>query len=156
MDGGTFDEDALERLAEATPHMREVALRKAEIARFLIKGGVQNGCGISRAILTAARQTFDCQHTDRAALRKISLEVEGVDPINFAPALLPLFTRKGGRRAEISEEAWSFFMTVIRDAVAQYPLVEAWRDVRDVASKRRWQWPTQVTVWRRWNALSEA
>ncbi|MFN9939108.1 MAG: DNA-binding domain-containing protein, partial [bacterium] len=75
-----------------------------------------------------------------------------MDPINFAPALLPRYT--GGRDgAPMSREAWAFFMTTIRDAGPQFPLRQAWRDVRDVARKRGWAWPSFPTVWRRWNAL---
>lgn len=156
LEGGAFDAEAHESFAAATPHMRAVALRKADIARFLVKAGVRRGCGISRAIEMAARQTFGDDLTNRQSLRMISLAVEGIDPVNFAPALLPQYARGGRPEVAISEEAWSFFMTTLRDAGPEFPLVQAWRDVRDIAAKRGWNWPPYVTVWRRWDALPKA
>ena len=70
------------------------------------------------------------------SLRRILRAVGGLDPVNFAPALLPGYARAGSPPAEISDEAWSFFMTTLRDAGPQFPLKQAWRDVRDVARKR--------------------
>lgn len=44
-------------------------------------------------------------------------------------------------------------MTIVRDASPDFPLRQAWRDVRDIAKLRGWDWPSYVTVNRRWNAL---
>jgi putative transposase len=81
--------------------------------------------------------------------------VKGVDPINFAPALLDGNTQ-GGARCDVSPMAWRFFMTLIRDAAPDWPLISAWRHVRDVAEIEGWDWPSFPTVWRRWNELPEA
>lgn len=156
LDGGEFDAGAHDLFAAATPHMRKVALHKAEIARFLLKAGVRKGRGVTRAVEAQAQATFGKDLTNRQALRRISLAVEGVDPVNFAPALLHDYARTGSPAAEISEEAWSYFMTTLRDAGPEFPLVQAWRDVRDLAAHRGWNWPPYVTVWRRWDTLPEA
>ncbi|RBO54522.1 hypothetical protein DSD19_03830 [Rhodovulum sp. BSW8] len=58
--------------------------------------------------------------------------------------------------AEVSDEAWQFFVTTIRDAAPELPLWQAWRDVRDVARRKGWAWPSWPTVYRRWQALPEA
>lgn len=89
-------------------------------------------------------------------LRRILRAVEGVAPVNFTPALMPEFSRGGRPQDKVSAEAWSFFMTTIRDAGPQFPFKQAWRDVRDVARKRGWQWPAYRTVLRRWDDLLEA
>lgn len=47
-------------------------------------------------------------------------------------------------------------MTIIRDAGEEFPLKQAWRDVRDLKNKMGWQWPSYVTINRRWNGLPEA
>ncbi len=156
LDGGEFDVEAHERFLAATPKMRAVALRKAEIARFLAKAGVRNGRGLTRAVCAAAQAALGDDYTSAMPLRRISQSVEGVDPVNFAAALLPDYDRTGRPAVEISEGAWAFFMTTLRDAGPQFPLKQAWRDVRDVARKTGWNWPKYETVWRRWNALPEA
>lgn len=152
---GEYDDAAHTRFVAATPAMQASALRKAEIARFLVKGGARS-CRLTRALCEATREKFGADGTDKMTLRRILRAVDGVDPINFVPALAPGYARKGAGAVEISEEAWAFFMTTIRDAGPQFPLKQAWRDVRDVASKRGWQWATYQTVWRRWDALPEA
>lgn len=152
---GVHDEAAHDRFAEATPAMQAVALRKAEIARFLVKGGASTK-SLPGPLCDATREKFGADGTAKMTLRRILRAVDGVDPINFAPALAPSYARKGAGAVEISEEAWAFFMTTIRDAGPQLPLKQAWRDVRDVASKHGWQWATYQTAWRRWDALPEA
>ena len=47
-------------------------------------------------------------------------------------------------------------MTVIRDAAPEFPIKQAWRDVRDIAKVKDWQWPPYVTINCRWNALPKA
>lgn len=153
---GSYDDAAHERFADATPAMQSVALRKAEIARFLIAGGASEGRGLTGALIEQARAKFGPDGTDKMTLRRIVRGVAGVDPVNFAPALLPAHTRAGSPPADISPEAWAYFMTTIRDAGPHFPLAQAWRDVRDLARKRGWAWPKYITVWRRWDAMTEA
>lgn len=60
-------------------------------------------------------------------------------------------------RAEIHPKAWSFFLTRLRDAAPEWPLVVAWREVRDVSSAMGWgKPPSYITFTRRWNALPVA
>ena len=47
-------------------------------------------------------------------------------------------------------------MTAIRDGGEEFPLVSAWRDARDLAPAKGWQWPPYTTVLRRWKSLFEA
>lgn len=151
---GAHDQDAHDRFVEATPAMQATALRKAEIARFLVKGGA-SGKGLPGLLCEAAREVFGSEGTDKMTLRRILRAVDGVDPVNYAPALLPAYLRTS-TEAEISGEAWAFFMTTISRAAPWFPLAQAWRDVRDLAKARGWQWPSCRTVMRRWDALPDA
>lgn len=153
---GDYDDAAHERFADATPAMQAAALRKAEIARFLVAGGASEGRGLTCTLIEQSRAKFGAEGTDKMTLRRILRTVAGVAPVNFAPALLPSHSRMGKPPAEFSAEAWAYFLTTIRDGGPQFPLVQAWRDVRDVARKRGWAWPKYITVWRRWDALPEA
>lgn len=146
---GSYDDAAHEAFAAATPAMQAIALRKAEIARFLVKGGAGAGFGLSANLMASVRQKFGADGTDRMTLRRILQAVEGIDPVNFAPALAPRFFRGGRPQSKISDQAWAFFMTTIRDAGPQFPLKQAWRDVRDAARRHRWEWPPYRTVMRR-------
>lgn len=117
---GDYDDAAHERFAEATTAMQVIALRKAEIARFLVKAGAGAAFGLSASLVQAVRQQFGSDGTDRMTLRRILRAVEGVAPINFAPTLMPEFSRGGRPQDKVSAEAWSFFMTTIRDAGPQF------------------------------------
>lgn len=156
LDAGEYDDELHHRFAQATPTMQSRALRKAEIARFLTKAGASNGCRLAVNIISAVQAKFGPDGTTEPSLRRILQAVAEVDPVNFAPALLPGYERLGRPTVEISGEAWAYFMTTIRDAGPHFPLTQAWRDVRDVSKKLGWSWPKYVTVWRRWNALPEA
>lgn len=152
---GDYDDVAHERFLAATPAMQAVALRKTEIAQFLVKGGASSG-RLPGALCEAVRQKFGPESTDKTTLRRILRAVDGIDPVNFAPALMPGYAREGAPVAETSPQAWAYFLTTIRDAGPHFPLKQAWRDVRDVARKQGWEWPCYQTIWRRWNALPEA
>lgn len=104
--------------------MQATALRKAEIARYLVKGEA-SCCSLPSMLCDATRQEFGDEGTDRMTLRRIMRAVDGVDPINFAPALMPDYARQGRKAADISAEAWAFFMTKIRDAGPEFPLMQA-------------------------------
>ncbi|WP_245629290.1 transposase domain-containing protein [Celeribacter indicus] len=60
------------------------------------------------------------------------------------------------KQTEMSEDAWRFFMTLIRDAAPDWPLREAWRRVRDAGPAMSWTVPSYSTFYRRWNGLAEA
>ena len=107
------------------------------------------------ARLAAVRSAFPDETVSAASLRRIETAVEGADPINFAPALLPGW-KPGGQRSAISDDAWRLFLTLIRNAGPDWPLKSAWRDVRDLAAKEGWDWPSYSSVNRRWSALPEA
>lgn len=153
LEPGAWDAEAQERFLDATPAMRSAALRRAEVARFLVTRRGQMRWG---QLVHAAQDRFGPKGTSEASLIRILQQIEGVAPINFAAALVHDYARDGGRKAAMSAEAWSFFLTTLRDAGPQFPLRQAWRDVRDVARKQGWAWPSLPTVFRRWDALDPA
>jgi len=93
-------------------------------------------------------------------LKRLSKAVEGVDPINFAPAfcpgpfapaLLPGHGKSGPPSAEPPPEAWALFLSILQKAGEDFPLIAAWRDVTDLKGLKGWEWPSIATVRRRWN-----
>jgi putative transposase len=146
---GAYDDAAHKALMKAPASLRDEAERRAEIARFVLGLGGELSLA---AKAKAARAEFGADGTSEASVKRLLKAVAGVDPINFAPALLPRY-KSAKEGVPMSPDAWAFFMTTIRDAGPQFPLRQAWRDVRDVARKRGWAWPSFPTVWRRWNAL---
>lgn len=152
LDQGEYDDAAHRLFMEAAPARRERAERKAQVAAVLISLGKLVPWDERLQII---HTRFGEKGHSKRRLKAILKAVKGIDPINFAPALLDGNTN-GGKRAEISPKAWQLFMTLIRDAAPDWPLISAWRDVRDVAEIEGWEWPKNfVTVWRRWNELSE-
>ncbi|PKP70249.1 MAG: hypothetical protein CVT82_07010 [Alphaproteobacteria bacterium HGW-Alphaproteobacteria-4] len=153
LEPGEWDAEAQVCFLDATPTMRSAALRRAEIARFMLARQEHMGSG---ALARAVRERFGSVGTSEISLRRIREQIKGVAPINYAPALLHDYAREGGKRAAMSEEAWAFFMTTLRDAGPQFPLRQAWRDVRDISRKMGWACPSFTTVFRRWSALDPA
>lgn len=149
---GTYDDLAHEVFADAPPKMRAEAERKAAVARLLLTAGKLLSWPEKVALVAAQ---LGAKGASEASLRRLLSDVEGVEPINFAPALLADYS--GGRkREEMSPEAWSYFLTALRDGGEGFPLGSAWRDVRDLAPAQGWKWPSRPTVFRRWEELSEA
>lgn len=153
LDPGTYDDAAHEVLAEASPARRDRAERKAAIVRMLTAlraQGVKEGESFA-----LVREKFGDKGTSKPSLKRLLKAVQGVDPINYAPALLDDY-KATVKRAEFSEEAWQFFLTLIRDAAPEWPLTSAWRDVRDAGKAMGWAVPSYQVFYRRWNELSEA
>lgn len=150
---GTYDDDAHADMMDATPAMRAAAEAKAAIARDFLAIGSR--LSWSRKI-AFVRERHGEDGTSEASLARIIRAVKGVDPINFAPALLSDIARVGRPKVDMSEAAWSYFLTPIRNGGEGFPLVSAWRDARDLAPTKGWQWPPYTTVLRRWKSLSEA
>jgi putative transposase len=97
LDPGTYDEEAQARLIEATPTMRAEAERKAEVMRCLIAGR-KRGLGRS-AVHRAVWDRFGTEGNSAKSLDRWEEQVRGVDPVNFAPALLDwLQGRRAARR----------------------------------------------------------
>ena len=136
----------------ASADRRARAERKAAMGAMLVAlkaDGVKEG---ERFALV--RKRFGSKGTSRASLKRLQRQVQGIDPINYAPALLDDY-KATVKRAEFSEEAWRFFLSMIRDAAPDWPLKEAYRRVRDTGSGRGWAVPSYQTFRRRWTALSE-
>ena len=132
--------------------MQAEAERKAAIACYLVS---IRGTASWPDRLALVQEKFGSKGTSKPSLKRLLSAVKGVDPINYAPALLAGYKNVSGK-AEVTDDAWRTFMTIIRDAGPDFPLSQAWRDVRDIAVTRGWDWPTYMTVTRRWNALSDA
>lgn len=148
---GHYDEDAHRVYMFASPKARSEAERRSATVRIFKRLGPDVKWADKIAIIGAE---VGGKAPSKATINRYLKAVEDIDPINFAPALLP--SHGGGRqRSETSEDAWSMFMTIIRDAHRDFPLKQAWRDVRDLAPKNGWRWPSYLTVYRRWCELPE-
>lgn len=149
---GLYDEDAHADLFTAPITMQKEARRKAEIAELLLR--LQSTANWAERA-SIVREAFGEKVTSQPSLKSILSTIKRVDPINFAPALLANY--KGRTcKAELSTDAWRFFMTTIRNAAPDWPLVEAWRRARDAGKELNWAVPSYVTFYRRWIDLTEA
>ncbi len=137
---------------QASPSRRARAERKAAIAQLLVSLGTSVGWPER---IRLVQEKFGDEGTSKPSLKRLLSAVEGADPINYAPALLDGY-KATARHAEMSEDAWRFFMTTIRDAGPDFPLKSAWRDTRDAGRFLGWLVPSYPTFYRRWEALSEA
>lgn len=152
LDPGTYDDAAHEAFMQASPSRRDRAERKAAMARLLVSLGPTVRW---EERLRLVHDQFGKEGASKPRLKALLTAVKGVDPINYAPALLDNY--KGSPSCfEITPKAWQYFMTTIRDAAPEFPLIQAWRDTRDVGKKQGWHWPSYPTVYSRWRELSEA
>lgn len=149
---GTYDDDAHAAFMAAPATMRAKAERKAQIAATLVAARRHSTGGELAAII---RSKHGSKGTSNASLKRLAKAIEGLDPINFAPALLDGYK---GRTvtADVSDEAWRMFLSLISRASSDWTLKSAWRDVRDTAPAMDWTWPSYPTTFRRWQALPES
>lgn len=150
LSSGDYDEAAHAELAAMPSKIRAEAERKAEVARALVTVGKALPWSQKLALV---KSRFGAKGVSQPSLSRLLKAVERVAPINFAPALLAEYRLQGAPSFAVSDAAWSFFVTTIRDAGEGFPLQQAWRDVRDVAAAKGWHWPSWPTVYRRWKAL---
>lgn len=153
LDPGTYDEATHAALSGATPHLRQEAERKAEIARFIVAAR-KAGLGRS-AIHRAVWERFGTEGNSAKSLDRWEAQVEGVDPVNFAPALLDGY-KGGAPRADMSEEAWRLFLQGVKAAFQTHRYMALYRDVAAIAAREGWLWPSFSTVMRRFKALPMA
>jgi len=140
---GTCDEAAHDAFADMPPKMRAEAERKAAVARLLMTAGKLLSWPEKIALAASA---LGRRGASDASSRRVSGDIEGVDPIHFAPALLADH-HVGRKPTEISTEAWSCFLTALREADEGYPLRSAGRDGRDLAPAQGWRWPSWPTAY---------
>ena len=152
LEPGARDDDAHAEFMGASAKARGRAELKAAMAAMLTALKSEGLTESERFALV--RERFGSKGTSRASLKRLQRQVQGIDPINYAPALLDDY-KATVKRAEFSEEAWRFFMTMIRDAAPDWPLKEAWRRVLDAGHVQGWAVPSYPTFYRRWCALSE-
>ncbi len=147
---GEYDGAAWEAFRAAVPTRRADAQRKAEIVHVLI--ALREGRARWHECRARLIERFGGDTPSVPTLKRLLAAVQDVAPINYPPALL---TGHTGRtvEAEMSQEAWKFFLKTIVDASKDFPIIQAWRDTRDVARKKGWRWPAYETVNRRWKAL---
>ena len=147
---GEYDDAAHSAYLAAPVSIRSEAERRAAYVRILTKLGVSVGWDERLRIL---RNEFGENTPSKVTLKRYLKAVKGVGPINFAPALMPDYKTGGAPRVELSDEAFSLFMTIVKKAAPTFPLKQAWRDVRDIAKVNGLAWPSFPTVYRRWKAL---
>ncbi|MDD9716772.1 hypothetical protein PVW48_08460 [Dinoroseobacter sp. PD6] len=141
---GSYDAAAHEAFLAASPSRRDRAERRAAVARVLVALGLDVNWSDRLRIV---HEKFGVKGLSKPRLKAILRAVEGVDPINFAPALLDDY--KGTTARQPFDPAWRTFMTLIRDAGPDWPLKSAMRDVRDIGAMQGWHVPSYPTFYRR-------
>lgn len=150
---GDYDAEAHAELMAASRNLREEADRKARVVRFIL---ARRAVGLTRSeAYAAAWAEFGTEGNSEASLDRWQKMVAGVAPVNFAPALLDGY-RPGGRKAQISPEAWALFEGGLKAAFKTHRLTALYEDVARVAKRNGWAWPHYSTVLRRLQSLPMA
>lgn len=154
LEPGTYDAAAHEALLEATPTVRDRAEKKAAIVRFLV---ARRKAGMTRAEAHAAvRAAFGAEFTSAASLDRLAARVAGVDPVNYAPALLDDYSRDGAPRLEVPAEAWATFEGIVKGSFNTHRMTAAYNDAAELAKRKGQPWPSFSTILRRFRALPMA
>lgn len=124
----------------------EAALRALEAVEAKVAGGM----GVDAAIRAVVTETTGFSVS--GLYRKRSA-VKGLPRANWLPALAANY-KAGGREAEISDDAWRYFLTFLANSSGRLPLSTAYRKTKEASDVLGWEWPSYGTVRNRWNTLS--
>ncbi|WP_296715972.1 transposase domain-containing protein [Tistrella sp.] len=127
----------------ATPKLRERA-RARFVAVRKVRSFVDQGQPLASAYEAAATETGQNVWTVQRAWRA----VQGLPYCDWLPALLPNYV-PGGRRAEMSDDAWRYFIGRMAEGSDQ-PAAAAYRDLVKAAKRKGWAVPSLKTLQRRW------
>lgn len=151
LEQGERDEAAHRRFEASPPKMRAKAERLAQIAYFLIKcellGWTKN------RTFEAVRARFGDEGNSTESLYRILKDVRGVDPINFAPALLDKYTCLGRPPAANWDEAWQYALAKIAKSGEEWPLAAAYDRLVAIKDQMGWKLPSQSVFYKRWRDL---
>lgn len=151
LEQGERDEAAHRRFEASPPKMRAKAERLAQIAYFLIKCELL-GWTKNRAF-EAVRARFGDEGNSTESLYRILKDVRGVDPINFAPALLDKYTCLGRPPAANWDEAWQYALAKIAKSGEEWPLAAAYDRLVAIKDQMGWKLPSQSVFYKRWRDL---
>lgn len=115
---GDYDEAAHDAFLALPASMQAEAERKAAVARLLMKAGPEAS---QQEKFDLVHRTFGCKGNSKGTLKRIQTTIEGVDPINFAPALA---ARHVGRTAlaDVNDELWDCALAMIAKAAPTHAL----------------------------------
>lgn len=153
LEPGSYDEAAHQRLSDASPKMRAKAERMAQIARFIV---ARLGAGLTRGeVYDAVRERFGGDNTSTASLDRIRKRIEGVEPVNFAPALLDDYHVEGRPPGPTWDDAWFYGLRLIAEAAPEWPLDACYDRLEATRADMGWHLPSRAAFHRRWATLTE-
>lgn len=95
-----------------------------------------------------------CEETgfSPAYIYKVRAKVRGVSRADWLPVLAANY-KGGGRKADMSEAAWTHFTSFLKESSKRLPLATAYRKTAAAAEVMGWAWPSYGTVRNRWEEL---
>lgn len=133
-----------EEFGKTTPKTISEAKQRHTII-CAVQARIDRGVTRGRALSEASKETG----VPTITLRRWYSRVDDVPRADWLPALAPSW-EPGGKKAEMSEEAWRFFLSYIEQASAHSTLKRAHRETQEAAVLNGWAWPTYDTVMRYW------
>lgn len=152
LDTGTYDDAAhielLKRPFKAQSKAHESALK----LMFITK---RERVGLTWDQIEEAGKAEFKDFPTRNTWKSWKRKTKGVDPANWAPALVPDWKGSGTGHA-VSEEAMERLVELMMLTGKNgrgYTLKGAYLEVKSEAKEKGWNWPALHTVRRRWNAM---
>ncbi len=108
-----------------------------------VQAQIDSSATWGRALSETSKETG----TDVQSIRRWYARVDSVPRADWLPALAPGW-KPGGVPAEVSTEAFRFFLSYIENASAHSPIKKAYRETAEAAALNGWAWPSYGTIMR--------
>ncbi|MFT8420960.1 MAG: transposase domain-containing protein [Gluconacetobacter sp.] len=106
--------------------------------------------------LTIGEATAEvCRETGRSrpTIERMRAKIRDVPRANWLPALSGKYETCGRHRTDTSDEAWTYFLSLLKGSAARYTVAAAYRDTAKFAELLGCPWPSYATILGRWKEI---
>ncbi|MDN7351349.1 transposase domain-containing protein [Acetobacter senegalensis] len=109
--------------------------------------------GTGKTIRAATAHVCEQFGMGRATVERMRAKVRDASRANWLPLLAGNYDKCGRPRIEMSEEAWIYCLSTLKEGGKRYPLKAAYRVTESAATVCNWAWPSYAVVRKRWEEL---
>lgn len=106
-----------------------------------------------QSIERATRETCAETGLSRPTLQRMRAKTRDVPRADWLPVLAWNYNETGRPETEISEDAWTYFLSFLKESSGRMPLATAHRKTADAAKHFGWDWLSYVAIRNRWEKL---
>ncbi|MDN7351890.1 transposase domain-containing protein [Acetobacter senegalensis] len=118
-------------------------------AMLAMEEQIEAGQRIGAAMIHVAQQFG----LSRPTVERMRAKIRDASRANWLPLLAGNYEKCGRPRIEISEEAWTYFLSILKEGGKRLPLTVAYRKTEQAAAVCDWAWPSYAAIRNRWEEL---